>query len=497
MKILSTGQIREADAYTIAKEPIRSVDLMERAAEGLFRWIIGRYDPRRRIAVICGTGNNGGDGLALARMLHEHGYHVEVYTIKGSAGGSEDFEINAERLPVSTHNIEVVAGIADFSAFDILIDAIFGTGLSRPVEGVFADVIAAMNNSGAEVISIDIPSGMFADVSTGDHLSVHASVTLTFQVPKLAFLMPENGIRTGEWHVIGIGLDKGFINGCKSDYELITEHLVDSVIPVRNKFAHKGDFGRALIMAGSYGKIGAAVLAGRAALRSGAGLLTMYIPRSGYPVLQTAVPEAMVLADDNNECITGIPETEGFSAIGIGPGIGTAHETVYALEELLRRSSQPLVLDADALNLLALHNHLQDLIPDNTILTPHPGEFQRLAGTWNNDFERLEKQVSFSKEHSCIIVLKGAHTSVSLPDGRIFFNTTGNPGMATGGSGDVLTGILTALLAQRLPAADAALAGVYIHGLAGDIAEEYNSAIAMTAGDIIENLTSAFLVFPR
>ncbi len=495
MKVFSAVQIRETDAYTILHEPVASIDLMERAARAVFQWMVNYYDPGKRIAVVCGTGNNGGDGLAVARMLHEHGYRVDVFVVNRKTTGSEDFEVNLDRLPMAFRTIGEISDIPPFEPYGLIIDAIFGTGLSRPVEGLFGSVIDAVNNSSVETLAIDLPSGLFSDTSSAGATVVHADVTLTFQLPKLALLMPENGPFTGEWEVLDIGLDQEFISSLESPFSMITAGLTDQLIPRRKKFSHKGRYGHGIILAGSHGKMGAAVLAARAALRSGIGLLTMFIPRDGYSILQTAVPEAMVITDENDHFLSGIPDLSGASAVGIGPGIDRKAETVYALEEALRIYDKPMVIDADALNLLSEHPHLQDLVPENSILTPHPGEFRRLAGAWENDFDRLQKQRDLSRERGWIIVLKGSHTSVSFPDGQVFFNTTGNPGMATAGCGDVLTGVITALLAQGLEPKAAAICGVYVHGYAGDLARENGSETGMTAGDVIENLPHAFAPF--
>ncbi|MCA6074018.1 NAD(P)H-hydrate dehydratase [Fulvivirga sedimenti] len=495
MKVFTAEQIREADAHTIRNEPVTSIGLMERAARAIFQWMVNCYDPSKRIAVVCGTGNNGGDGLAVSRMLHEHGYRVDVYVINRKTTGSDDFETNLNRLPVPWKQISESGEIPSFEQYGLIIDAIFGTGLSRAAEGIYAESIRAMNDSSVEILAIDLPSGLFPDASSAGMKVVHATVTLTFQLPKLALLMPENGRCTGEWEVLDIGLDQDFISSQHSPFSLITAGLVDQLIPARSKFDHKGNYGHGIIIAGSHGKIGAAVLAARAALRSGIGLLTMYIPRDGYPILQSAVPEAMVITDENEHYLSGIPDLEGASAVGIGPGIGRQAETVYTLEEALRNSNKPMVLDADALNLLAEHPHLKDLVPENSILTPHPGEFRRLVGEWNNDFERLDKQRSLSRERKWIVVLKGSHTSVSFPDGQVFFNTTGNPGMATAGCGDVLTGVITSILAQGIKPTAAALCGVYIHGYAGDLAREAGSEAGLIAGDVVRYLPHAFAAF--
>lgn len=494
MKIFNVHQIREADQYTIENEPITSLELMERAAGRIAGWVAGKFAPRHKVAVCCGTGNNGGDGLAVARLLLERGYAVDVFIVGGDKEGSPDFEANKQRLSDrhALRNINDQNDMPDWDAYQLLIDAIFGSGLSRPVEGLYGKVIEGINSADTTVIAVDMPSGLFADQSSLGNIILRADHTLTFQLPKLALLMPENAEYVGEWETLDIGLSAEYIQGAESPYTYLSEDLTRKILRKREKFSNKGDYGRAMIVAGSYGKMGAAVLCGRAALRSGIGLLTMYVPICGYEIIQINIPEAMVMTDESARHISSAPESEKMDALGIGPGLGMDQETLYALIEAVRIVKKPVVLDADALNLIASHHELKRLLPANSVLTPHPKEFERLAGSWENDFERLEKQKELAREINCIILLKGAHTSVALPDGRVFFNSTGNPGMATGGSGDVLTGIITALVAQQYDPGDATLLGVYVHGLAGDIASREYSDISMISGDIITKLPSAF-----
>jgi NAD(P)H-hydrate epimerase len=495
MKILTAEQIREADAFTIENEPISSVDLMERAATALADWITEAFSPKTKIACCCGPGNNGGDGLALARILNERQYHVEVFVVHPDKKGSADFEVNLTRLKatkVAIHSIEDEPSIPDWDDYRVVVDALFGSGLSGNIEGLFASVIKAINASDSTVISVDMPSGVFSDKTSGGDAIIRADVTLTFQVPKLALLLPENASYTGYWEILDIGISEEYINKASTDKFLLTHNMARTILRRREKFSHKGTFGRALIISGSHGKMGAAVLCGRAAMRSGLGLLTMCVPASGYDIIQTCLPESMAITDESDEYITTSPELDGTDAMGIGPGLGMAQETLYALIESLRNYDKPTVLDADALNLMASHHELKEVLPRFSVLTPHPKEFERLVGSWENDFERLEKQGQLAKDLHCIIVLKGAHTSVALPDGNIYFNISGNPGMATAGSGDVLTGIITGLMAQQYDPEDAALLGVYVHGLAGDIAAEEFTEISMIAGDIVTCLPRAF-----
>jgi hydroxyethylthiazole kinase-like uncharacterized protein yjeF len=494
IKILSAAQIKELDARTIQHEPIASIDLMERACRAFTNWFVENYDAIHRIGIICGTGNNGGDGLGIARMLHEWNYPVKIWVVRGGVAETEDFQANIQRIENKIPFTEITSQVSSdlFADRTILIDAIFGSGLSRPVEGIYEEVIDCLNRTKAIKISVDIPSGMFADKhSAGEIFRAHH--TVSFQLPKLAFLMPENNLCSGEWHLVDIGLSKKGLREIQTSYYLTTLKTVRKIRSPRNKFDHKGKFGHALLVAGSTGKMGACVLAAKAALRSGVGLLTSHVPRSGYSIIQIAVPEAMALVDQSEDYFSNQKVSiHNFQTIGIGPGLDQHPDTQKALARLLESFRKPVVLDADALNLLAAHSELQLLIPPGSILTPHPKEFERLVGDWSNDFERLIKLQRFSKKINSVIVLKGAYTSIACPSGNTYFNPTGNPGMATGGSGDVLTGILTGLLAQGYAAEDAAIMGVYAHGLSGDLAAREKGLSALIAGDLVDFLPAAF-----
>jgi ADP-dependent NAD(P)H-hydrate dehydratase / NAD(P)H-hydrate epimerase len=495
MKILLAEQIRNADRYTIENEPIPSIRLMERAARAFVQWFTGYFNPGRRVLVCCGTGNNGGDGLAIARMLHQNQWEVEVWIAGEEKGGSPDFAVNRAALegmvPVFHRGGGSPAG-REIDPGCIVVDALFGTGLSRPVAGAAADLIRDINRSGATVVSVDVPSGLPCDGQKPSGEVVRAEHVVTFQLPKLAFLLPGNAEWVRHWHVADIGLSPAFIEGAPAGYELIGLEELRPLYRERNRFAHKAQMGRALLLTGSRGKMGAAVLCARACLRGGAGLLTMAIPACGYTVLQAAVPEAMVLCDEHPDLLSRLPDLSTFDTLGIGPGIGQAPATRDVLYQLLSSWTSPAVFDADALNLLAAEPGLLDLLPPGSILTPHPGEFRRLAGGWDDELQRLGLQRALSERLGIFIVVKGAYTAVSCPDGMIYFNGSGNPGMATGGSGDVLTGLLTALLGQGYPPKDAALLGVYLHGLAGDLARADLGEEALVASDIIDYLPDAW-----
>ena len=493
MRILKTSQIRELDSFTIRNEPIASIDLMERAARAFCDWFTMRIDVTKKVGIVCGTGNNGGDGLAIARMLHEWGYTVRGWIVRGGVPESTDFKTNETRLPPDVEKEDVLDATEnfDFSGCDVLVDAVFGSGLSRSPSGLYARIINAMNDAQALKIAVDTPSGLMADSPSAPPI-VRANYTISFQLPKLAFMLPESFRFTGDWHLVDIGLDKGFIRNASTPYHYTRQKDVRKILRPREKFDHKGSFGHALIIAGSYGKMGAAVLACRAALRAGVGLLSAHTPQRGYDIIQTSVPEAMALVDDDASVFTSPPDTARFDALGIGPGLGQDKRTVTALAQTLEKFKKPVVLDADALNLLAGNRQMLELVPQGSILTPHPKEFERLVGSWKNDFERLEMQRQLAVSLKSVIVLKGAHTSVVNEAGEVHFNSTGNPGMATGGTGDVLTGILTGLLAQNYSPCEAAVSGVFLHGLAGDIAVSEVGMPSLIASDLIRFLPKAF-----
>lgn len=493
IKILSADQIKAWDAFTIREEPIPSIDLMERACQAFTNWFVERYDATRKVGIICGTGNNGGDGLGVARLLNDWHYGVKVWIVRGSGTESIDFVTNLKKLDskISVSEITSDADCELFADRTILIDAIFGSGLNRPIEGIYSKVIECLNNADKIKIAIDIPSGLQVDQHSAGAI-FKADQTVTFQVPKLAFLLSENQPWVGEVHVIDIGLTKRYLKEVDAIHSLLTLKTVKNVLKPRSRFDHKGRFGHALLIAGSTGKMGACILSARAALRAGVGLLTVHVPGNGYSIIQTSVPEAMATTDHSPDFFSGREVESYFTTIGIGPGLGQANETIRGFENLLKTFSKPMVIDADALNILSANPELQKLIPEGSILTPHPGEFARLTGKWKNDFDKLEKLKEFASRIRSIIILKGAYSAIATPDGKIFFNPTGNPGMATGGSGDILTGILTALLAQGYSSVEASITGVYIHGLAGDLAARESGQVSLIAGDINDHLAGAF-----
>jgi hydroxyethylthiazole kinase-like uncharacterized protein yjeF len=503
MEILSAEQIRAWDEYTMQHEPIASIDLMERAAASCLTWLERAGYLDRPFSIYCGKGNNGGDGLALARMLALLDCSVTVHILEFGNIGTQDFQDNLARLHATPVEVRFVQGPEHFHPIppeDILIDALLGSGLNRRLEGVTEQLVEHLNGAGNEIVSIDIPSGLFVSRSSKGNTVVRATHTLSFQVYKPAFLMPENEGWVGEVHILDIGLHPGFLlqAGAGGESELLDPAIIEAIYKPRKSFAHKGNFGHALLVAGSYGKMGAALLAARACLRAGSGLLTCDIPGCGYGILQTALPEAMLVMDPDERIHTTLPPgLDKYSVVGIGPGLGQDKPTVTFFRTLLQQYKKPMVVDADALNILAAHRELFALLPPYSILTPHPKEFERLFGASQDDYARCEKAREQARRLGVIIVLKGHYSLIAMPGGSSYFNSTGNPGMAKGGSGDVLTGILTALLGQSYSPGEAALLGVYLHGLAGDLAAATHSQESMLPSDLTDHLGKAFQIIPQ
>ena len=502
LKIFATDKVKELDQYTIVHEPISSIDLVERAAQTFVQDFCRHYSKMQRIVIFAGQGNNGADALAIARLLKEEGFkRVETFLINPTSHLSEDCERNKTRL-LMTERVEFIeVGKGDFELpvleeNDIVIDGLFGSGLNRPLQGGFAALVQFINQTDAHVVAIDIPSGLFGeDNRTNDpNAIVRANVTITFGFPKLAFLLPENAESVGEWRVLDIGIHPGAIATTSSTYLMVEEEDVSASLLPRERFAHKGTFGHALLIAGSKGKMGAALLAAKACLRSGAGLLTAHIPYRGEAFFQTAFPEAMLSFDTHADYLTTAPDTANYAAIGMGPGLGQHMETAAIVERVLGNCNKPVVIDADALNIIASNKDLLNKIPPHSILTPHPVEFDRLAGDSQTAYERLMKARDFAANHQLTIVLKGAYTAICTASGNVYFNACGNPGMATAGSGDVLTGIILGLLAQGYTPETAAVDGVFLHASAGDWAVRSSdcSEESLIASDIIRMLGKAF-----
>lgn len=498
MKILDPKQIRELDRFTVEKERLASSDLMERAAQACTERMAALCSVKDPVHIYCGCGNNGGDGLAMARLLAEKNYNVHVFLIRHNETLSEDAEKNLFRLRNGWHG--ALREIRDAKELEIVndpqivcVDALLGSGLNRPAEGILADVIDFINQHYKKVISIDVPSGLFCHTSSANNKHiVHASLCLTFQFPKLALLLPGNEKFAPEFEILNIGLDAEKQAQFDSSSYYVTINDVRSLIKKRSKFSHKGTYGHALLLAGSKGKTGAAMMAAKACLRSGAGLLTVRSTKDTILALQQFLPEAMSETDLDADCITDVESPENYEALAFGPGTGTAEQTAQTVKKLLNYFNGRLVLDADGLNILSENKTWLDFLPEGCILTPHLREFERLSEKTTDDFERLNLLKQFSVRYNCIVVLKGAHSCIAMPDGNLFFNSSGNPAMAKGGSGDVLTGIILGLLSRGYNSPQAALIGTFVHGLAADLCAEHSSKESILATDVIEMLGKAF-----
>jgi ADP-dependent NAD(P)H-hydrate dehydratase / NAD(P)H-hydrate epimerase len=489
MKILSTKETRALDAFTIKNEPILSIDLMERAAQAFVKSFVLKYDNNFKVLVFCGIGNNGGDGLAVAKKLHQLGYDVETYILGDTTKGSTDFLENLKRLRNQSGVIELSEN-DNFnwpkSENSVVLDAILGSGLNRPIDEFLANAILKINQSGLPIVSIDIASGLFSDTHSPQIAVIQPTYTITFQYPKLAFFMPENEKFVGNWEAVDIRLSQDFILNAETKYFFTTSEEIKPL--AKSNFSHKGTFGHAYLVAGSYEMMGAAVLGTKACLRSGAGKITTHVPKKCVDVIQISVPEAIVEISQDDEYFSANWDLEKYDALGIGPGIGFNNLAGFKLF-LGKAQDKKLIIDADGITILGNSPELLTLLPENTILTPHPKEFKTLIGKgWKNDFEKLEILSEFAVSNKVTICLKGKNTAIALPNREIHFNSTGNPGMATAGSGDVLTGIILGFLAQGYSPEQAAIQGVYEHGLAGDNAAKMRSERSMIASDIIENL---------
>jgi len=493
MKILTAEQIRVIDSKTTAYENISSLELMKRASKAFFDWFTTRFtDKNLPVSVFSGTGNNGGDGLVVARMLHKSGYKVNVFIVEYSQHYSEDCAHNVRRAKVENIFIKKIASSVDIpplSDYEIIIDALFGTGLNREVTGIAREVIERINGCGKKIVSIDVPSGLSMDGKT--HFAIQATETVTMQIPKLALYLPDNRIYTGEVHLVNIGLNETAISDAETSFYFVTKKEIKELLKPLGKFAHKGTQGHSLLIGGSIGKMGSVCLASKAALKTGCGLVTAFIPKCGTPVLQSAFPEAMVVEDRNDTHITGIDFTMHPDAVGAGVGLSELPETQHAFYRFLQQNKSSLVIDADGLNILSKNKEWLTLLPPETILTPHPKELSRLIGTWSEDHEKIRRTREFAKKHQLIIVLKGAYSLIVDPE-NVYVNSTGTPALATAGSGDVLTGIITSLLAQGYEPLDAAKAGVFIHGLTANLSATKIHPRSFTASDIIDNIGNAY-----
>ena len=468
---------------------------MKRAARAFFEKLLPTLSIDKKVCIVAGSGNNGGDALVIASLLKSVGISPIVYFVPGNSISTDCQDALSEMQSFNVP-ITLVKNILDFEIpqDSILIDGLFGAGLNRPLEGLFAQVVKKINEGNSIVYSIDIPSGLFGEDNTQNNpdFIVQADYTFTFQMPKLSFFFPENEIFVGKYEVIDIELLPEALAQTPSPFHLTEEVDIQNKIQQRQKFSHKGTYGHALLIGGKYGMMGAVTLASTAALRSGCGLITAHIPKCGYEIMQISLPEAIVSIDSDNEVISEVPDLSKYNAIGIGPGLGMSPKSQSALYKLLTNTTTPLVIDADALNILAQNKDWLKLLPKGSILTPHPKEFERLFGEIHTSYEKRLKQIEFSQKYGIIIILKGAYSSISLPDGTLHINSTGNPGMATAGSGDVLTGIILSLLAQGYTSEECAIIGTWIHGKAGDIYAQNNSMESLIASSIVKNIGNAF-----
>ncbi len=501
MKIFTTDQVRQLDKYTIEHEPVKSIDLMERAARVLSSAIMEEWTTQNPVVVLAGPGNNGGDALAVARMLGDAGYMVSVFLFNIHDSLSDDCATNRQRL-VDDRRVENFTEITlnfdppELTADTLVVDGLFGSGLNKPLMGGFASLVKYVNQSPAKVVSIDMPSGLMAEDNSNNIRTniIRATVTLTLQQLKLSMLLADCQQYLGRVRVLDIRLHPDYIRDTGTNRYLLEESDVRRRMRRRDDFAHKGTMGHALIVAGSYGMAGAAVLATRACLRSGVGKVTALTPRRNSDIMQIAVPEAVLEIDREDGSFSDSVDASDYDALGIGPGLSMGESTAIALIGQIRRTQCPIVADADALNILANHQAWMQQLPPGIIMTPHPRELDRLVGAAStSDYERLARAVQLAERLQGYVLLKGHHSALCTPNGQVIFNSTGNSGMATAGSGDVLTGIITGLLARGYERQDACIVGMYLHGLAGDLAAKTVGRESLVAGDIIKWLPQAFL----
>jgi len=490
LPLLTSPQIREADAYTIAHEPISSVNLMERASKAFVGWFINHFpDKKQPISVYCGTGNNGGDGLAIARMLHDHHYKaINVKITRFSDKATDDFNANLKRLQKTIELFELKSGdslLVEDSP--IIIDAMLGSGLNKPLAGDYKKLVEYLNELKKTVVAVDIPTGFFAEgeIKPGAEV-LKADLVITFQQPKINFLLPESLPVINCWEAVNIGIDEKFVQSLNSPYQFVGEKDIRKLLKPRHKFSNKGTYGHALIVAGQAKTMGAALLCSSACAHAGAGLTTACVPESGLTALNAYQPEVMAIVRQGND----MPEImwDSFNTMGIGPGLGNDENSLALLTYIFTNYKKPVVIDADALNLLSEHKELWSMIPEGSVLTPHMKEFDRLFGEHNSWWLRVQTAIAKAKEHKLCIVLKNDYTITATPGGRAYFNSTSNAAMASGGMGDVLTGIIAALLAQKYSAEDACIIGNYIHGKAGDELALPNRMNVVLPGKLIAQL---------
>jgi len=500
MKLFENAQIGKWDAYTMERDSITSLELMERAAMAIVRYLLENH-PHQEYFVFCGSGNNGGDGLAISRILIDRGLSVHIIRVKvGKPSPDNLFELKLlKERGIPVHLIEEES---DWMVPEsgIILDCLLGTRIRYPLPDLVSFIINQINQVQLPIISVDIPSGIRPDLEEGVQASIHPAIratkTLCLEIPKLSALVPGTGAHYGQWISLKIDLHADFIREEITSWFLTSFKEAKDIFKPRKNFDFKGDYGHSLVFAGSYGKAGAAALCAKSCVRSGSGLVTLFSPEINAGILQSDVEEAMFLPGGGDKILESLPlqDWEKYDAIGVGPGIGTDPKTREIVLHLIRKAKKPLVIDADGLNILAGQKDMDAIIPPGTILTPHVGEFNRITQGGSKDpVTRIHLGKDLAGKTKSVIILKGAFTAVIFPNQEVHFNATGNPGMATGGSGDVLTGILTALRAQGYTSEESALLGVYIHGRAGDLAKNVLGETALKAGDICQFLGEAFL----
>lgn len=491
LSLLIAEQIRQGDAYTIANEPISSIDLMERASRGFVGWFANHFPDRNQgITFYCGTGNNGGDGLAIARLLCEHHYNkLHVIVARFSDKASDDFNINLQRIKKTCVKLSELSGGEEISVDDspVIIDALLGSGLNKPLSGDYERLVKYINDLERTVVAVDVPTGFFSEGEVAkDTIAIKADLVITFQQPKINFLLPESAPYINCWEAVNIGISEKFVQGLHSPYQFVEEKDIRQMLKPRHRFSNKGTYGHALIVAGQAKTMGAALLSSSAAAHAGAGLTTACIPESGLTALNSYLPEIMAIVRSGDE----LPDIEWdkFSPIAVGPGLGKDDDSLSLLKTIIENYKKPMVIDADALNLLAENRDLLTQLPAGSILTPHMKEFDRLFGGHTNWWQRLQTAIKKAKELNLCILLKNDYTIVATPNGTAYFNSSGNAAMASGGMGDVLTGIIAALLAQKYPPEQACIIGAYIHGKAGDELAMPNRMHVVLPGKLITQL---------
>lgn len=476
--LLTASQIKAVDVYTIQHQPIASIDLMEQAAAAFVTAFTAAYpNQQQAILVACGQGNNGGDGLAISRLLADKGFsNIRVLLTQFSQSSSADYLLNLERLKKTNASVVLLTNPSELELLrdEIVIDALLGSGLKKSLSGTYAELVSAINQSGATIVSVDVPTGFSSDGEIqAPYQGIKADLAISFQLPKINFFFPESAEALKKFNVVPIGLKEDYIESLPSGWKLITNQWVSATLKPRENFSHKGTYGHVLMLAGNTETMGAALLAAGAALHSGAGLVTACILQSGLTALNVSLPEAMFLSRESLQKTT----LNKYQAVAIGPGLGVDTEQTQLLDYLLKQN-QPLVLDADALNIIASNKHLLDKIPRKSIITPHLKEFDRLFGEHPNWWQRVETARQKAQALQIVIVLKNQYTFIALPTGEVCINPTGNPAMAQGGMGDVLTGMIASFMAQSYTCEQAAILGVYLHGKTGDALAENHGVIA-------------------